>query len=486
MTEEALGRRHAIAGGLVVLSAASIAAATIVHGEAFVYRQLTSPVVGGLLLPVEVALTALIVVAVSLTGMILTLDAIEAVVTPRLYQRTGYTLMGAGALCGVAVATLASLTNHMVALPIGILPDGFGQSLIALAVVAFPTAYVAHRFWRPNDSLDALQQSQDDHAFDPEEVRRQREQWSEPPHRTAAGGGLKRQQAHQDADAETDNTPDAATETDESSADSDADHLEDTEYAWTRTTDVTLDHVGGMSDLKAELERNIIKPLTTEREAAEALGIPLPNVVFHGPPGTGKTYIAKALATELDLPFAKLSGSDIQSKWINESPTKIKTLFEEAATIANHEGGAIIFIDELDAVLKARRGAGNTHEEDNKVVAEFLNHLQETTDNDVLFIGATNRLDALDEAGIRAGRIDKKIHIGKPDHKARKAVLRAQLADQPHDLTDATLDTLAAATDGWVPAELEALIDEAMRVAAFDRGDTTITADDIKSAYQVQ
>ncbi|MFC7028507.1 AAA family ATPase [Halomicroarcula sp. GCM10025710] len=79
-----------------------------------------------------------------------------------------------------------------------------------------------------------------------------------------------------------------------------------------------------------------------------------------------------------------------------------------------------MFLDELDAVLKQRSGAGQSHEEDNKVVAEFLNHLQETSEHYILFIGATNRLEALDDAGVRSGRIDKKVQIGKPDQLPEK------------------------------------------------------------------
>lgn len=245
--------------------------------------------------------------------------------------------------------------------------------------------------------------------------------------------------------------------------------FDDLEYDWVTEADVSMSDVGGMDDLKTELETDVIKPLTTGKEKAEALDIPLPNIVFYGPPGTGKTYLAKALATELELPFAKLSGSDVQSKWINESATKISTLFDEAKAVATKEGGAIVFLDELDAVLKQRSGAGQSHEEDNKVVAEFLNHLQETSEHDILFIGATNRLDALDDAGIRAGRIDKKIHVGKPDQDARKAILRSQLTDRPNDLIDKQIAEVAERTNGLVAADLESLVVDAARASAFER-----------------
>lgn len=246
------------------------------------------------------------------------------------------------------------------------------------------------------------------------------------------------------------------------------------EFNWETSTDVSMNDVGGMDDLKRELETDVIKPLTTGKEKAEKLDIPLPNILFHGPPGTGKTYTAKALATELGLPFAKLSGSDVQSKWINESAQKINKLFAEAKRVAESEGGAVVFLDELDSVLKRRSGAGRSHEEDNKVVAEFLTHLQETGEHDILFVGATNRLKALDEAGIRSGRIDKTIEIGKPDAEARTAIIRAQLSDRPHSLTDEHIEALAQATEGAVAADLESIIVEAARNCAFERGGEVI------------
>ncbi len=271
------------------------------------------------------------------------------------------------------------------------------------------------------------------------------------------------------------------TETRSDSTSVDFDSLE---YDWTTNTGVSMDDVGGMTELKEELKTDIVLPLTSGREKADKLGIPLPNIVFHGPPGTGKTFMAKALATELGLPFAHLSGADVQSKWINESAEKINTLFDEAKALAKKEGGAIVFLDELDAVLKQRSGAGQSHEEDNKVVAEFLNHLQETSEHYILFIGATNRLEALDDAGVRSGRIDKKVQIGKPDQAARKAVLRAQLRNRPNQLTDDHIERIAALTDGLVASDIESIVVDAARKSAFGREDDEIVWDDIAGALE--
>jgi transitional endoplasmic reticulum ATPase len=252
------------------------------------------------------------------------------------------------------------------------------------------------------------------------------------------------------------------------------------EFDWTRETDVAMADVGGMDELKQELERDIIRPLTTDKDKAESFDIPLPNTILYGPPGTGKTFLTRALATEIGLPFVKLSGSDVQTKWINESASRINTLFDEAVSVAESEGGAVVFLDELDAVLKRRSGTGNSHEEDNKVVAEFLVHLQEISESDILFVGATNRVDSLDPAATRRGRIDKKIHVGKPDRDAREAILRAQLSDRPHCLSDGHIEWLAEQTDGAVASDLESLVVAAARVSAFERDGCKIRWRDIK------
>ncbi len=252
----------------------------------------------------------------------------------------------------------------------------------------------------------------------------------------------------------------------------------DTEFAWQTGTGVNFDDVGGMSDVKRELRQDVIVPLTEKSEEADRLGVSASNIVFFGPPGTGKTYIAEALATELELPFAELSGSDVQSKWINESTEKVSALFTEAERVAEKCDGAVVFVDEIDSVLSERSGR-HAHAEDEKVVNEFLNHLGDVSD-DVVFIGATNRMESLDDAGVRSGRIDKQIEIGMPGFREREEILQAQLSSRPHTVSQDVMSDVAEDSLGCSAADLAALVDAAAR-HALARGDDKITDEDLLS-----
>lgn len=258
---------------------------------------------------------------------------------------------------------------------------------------------------------------------------------------------------------------------------------EELEYRWIHETNVSMEDVGGMDDVTQQLKRDVVKPLTTDRATAEALDISPPSVLLYGPPGTGKTFLAKALATELGLPFANLSGADITSKWINESPQRINRLFTEAKQLSRREGGAVIFLDELDAVLSSR--TRTSHEENRKIVNEFLAHLQDTDDHNIVFIGATNRRSELDEAATRNGRIDREIEVDLPNEAERLDMLRTQLAARDHSLTDPELRRLAARTEECSAADLNSLVDDAARHAAFDRGDDRITPVDFQHALSL-
>ncbi|WP_302083348.1 AAA family ATPase [Salinibaculum rarum] len=256
--------------------------------------------------------------------------------------------------------------------------------------------------------------------------------------------------------------------------------LTDYQFDWVSRTNVDMTDVGGMDNVKQEIQQDIVKPMKEEPEKAEKFDIPLPNMLLHGPPGTGKTYLAKALATELGYPFVDLSGSDITSKWVNESAEKVGDLFAEAEQLAGEVGGAVIFLDELDAVLPERQM--DSHEEDRKVVNEFLSHLQESARKRVLFVGATNKRADLDSAATRNGRIDKEIFVGEPDEKARVEIFKAQLDGRPHSLDDNDIKELAEMADDVVAADIEAVVNQAARNAAYGRDASEIEWEDFEMA----
>lgn len=451
----------------------------ILFGEARVYAQLADPTLQGIFWPTGAMVVAGTVVACSVLAIIFVMEYLAKIASPKLFDENKWGLAGVGGLSGAIAATGVSVVVFSSSPPTlaDAVPHGTGESAAALALVALPMATICYAIWDGRN--DPRYNQACANRPDPETVRKT----------TSTGGSsngtveqypiesLGATSVNYDSDDDISETNDSSGTTTQTQETVDFDDLE---FNWTTETDVSMADVGGMEDLKDELRRDVIGPLTTEKEKAEALGIPLPNLVLHGPPGTGKTYIAKALATEVGLPFVKLSGADVQSKWINESASKVNDLFTEAKAVADSEGGAIVFLDELDAVLKQRQGASSSHEEDNKVVAEFLNHLQETSEHDVVFIGATNRLDALDEAGIRDGRIDKKIRVGKPDCEAREAILRAQLRDRPHELTDKQIRAIAERTDGMVAVNLENLIVDAARRIPSRRDDFRLRWEDVQ------
>jgi len=226
----------------------------------------------------------------------------------------------------------------------------------------------------------------------------------------------------------------------------------------TGPTGVTYEDIGGLED-ELELVREMIELPLSNPGVFTRLGVDPPKgVLLHGPPGTGKTLIAKAVANEVDATFLTVSGPEIMSKYKGESEERLREVFEEAA----EDAPAIVFFDEIDSIAPKREDGGDV---ESRVVGQLLS-LMDGLDarGDVIVIGATNRVDALDVALRRGGRFDREIEIGVPGEVGRREILdvhtrRMPLAD------DVDVDKLASRTHGFVGADLESLAKEAAMTA---------------------
>ena len=189
-------------------------------------------------------------------------------------------------------------------------------------------------------------------------------------------------------------------------------------------------------------------------------------LLFYGPPGTGKTLMAKAIAGEAGVPFYAMSGSDFVQMYVGVGASRVRSLFAKAKKSRK----AVIFIDEIDAIGKKRaRSASASNDERDQTLNALLSEMSGFHDNQgIIVIGATNRLDTLDEALLRPGRFDRHIEIGLPDVNARRQILALHAKNKP--LADSVdLDGLARSTVYFSGAMLENLLNEAAINAANDK-----------------
>ncbi|CAM5107578.1 unnamed protein product [Eretmochelys imbricata] len=222
---------------------------------------------------------------------------------------------------------------------------------------------------------------------------------------------------------------------------------------------LTYDMIGGLSSQLQTIRETIELPLK-QPELFKCYGIPPPRgVLLYGPPGTGKTMIARAVANEVGAHVSVINGPEIISKFYGETESRLRQIFAEAS----QRRPSIIFIDELDALCPKREGAQN--EVEKRVVASLLTLMDgigsEDSAGQLLVLGATNRLHALDTALRRPGRFDKEIEIGVPNAQDRLDILRKLLNKVPHLLTTTELVQLADSAHGYVGADLAALCKEA-------------------------
>ncbi|PSQ60944.1 MAG: AAA family ATPase [Halobacteriales archaeon SW_8_66_22] len=232
------------------------------------------------------------------------------------------------------------------------------------------------------------------------------------------------------------------------------------------TTGATYEDIGGL-DEELDLVREMIELPLSEPELFTRLGIDPPKgVLLYGPPGTGKTLIARAVANEVDAYFDTISGPEIVSKYKGQSEERLREAFNRASENAP----AILFIDEIDSIAGARDDDADM---ENRVVAQLLTLLDGLENREeVVVIGATNRVDAIDPAIRRGGRFDREIEIGVPDEQGRREIIDVHTRDMPL-AEDVDLDDLAGRTHGFVGADIDSLTREAGMAALRRREETT-------------
>jgi transitional endoplasmic reticulum ATPase len=219
---------------------------------------------------------------------------------------------------------------------------------------------------------------------------------------------------------------------------------------------VTWDDVGGLESLKEELHEAIEWPLK-HKEALEYVDVAAPKgILLYGPPGTGKTLIAKAIAKMTESNFISVKGPELLSKWVGESEKGVREIFRKARQAAP----CIIFFDEIDSLIPTRSGMDSSHVSEN-VVSQILTEIDGLEElNDVLVIGATNRLDMVDSALLRPGRFDRIIEVPKPDVKGRRHIFEIHTRKKPLE-SNVDLAKIVEMTNGYSGAEIAAVCDRA-------------------------
>ena len=227
---------------------------------------------------------------------------------------------------------------------------------------------------------------------------------------------------------------------------------------------VSWDDVGGLDQLKEELREAVEWPIKY-KEAFDYVNVETPKgILLYGPPGTGKTLIAKALAKMTESNFISIKGPELLSKWVGESEKGIREIFRKARQAAP----CIIFLDEVDALVPRRsNGSSGSHVTEN-VVSQILTEIDGLEElHNVLIIGATNRLDIVDEALLRPGRFDRIIEVPNPDAKGRKHIFEIHTKKKPL-ASDVNIIKLVELTNSFSGAEIAAVANRAA-IAALKR-----------------
>eukprot|EP00210_Caulerpa_lentillifera_P008342 g7956.t1 len=248
------------------------------------------------------------------------------------------------------------------------------------------------------------------------------------------------------------------------------------------TSEIKFDDVAGVDEAKEELEE-IVEFLKNPEKFSKLGASPPCGVLLVGPPGTGKTMLAKAVAGEANVPFFSISASEFVELYVGMGAMRVRELFAQA----RKEAPAIVFIDEIDAVAKGRdsrlRGVGNDEREQtlNQLLTE-LDGFETNKDNVVICLAATNRPDVLDTALLRPGRFDRRVSVQQPDRLGREQILKVHIEKKSLPLAeDVTVESIALPTTGFTGADLANLVNEAALLAG-RKGHTKVTREDFDAA----
>jgi ATPase family associated with various cellular activities (AAA)/AAA+ lid domain len=228
-----------------------------------------------------------------------------------------------------------------------------------------------------------------------------------------------------------------------------------------------LGKVAGMRALKELLRREVVEPIRNPAPFRR-YGLSIPNgLLLYGPPGCGKTYIARQLAAELGHNFFEIIPSEVASPYVHGGVIRIREVFD----IATEQAPSLVFIDEFEALVPVRSELGGFQQHKAEEVNELLTHLNGSSQKGIFIVAATNQPEGIDPAVRRTGRLDKLIYVGPPDNEARREMLQLYLQGRPL-AGDFDVEEVAAKLGGYSASDLCFLVDEAARYAM--RGSTDI------------
>lgn len=241
----------------------------------------------------------------------------------------------------------------------------------------------------------------------------------------------------------------------------------------------TFDDFGGYPEVVSRA-RELIRNQLENRPFLDEMNVrPIRGILLTGPPGTGKTFLARIIAQESNAKFFLVNGPTVISKWLGDTENTLRQIFDAAK---KSESGAIIFFDEIDSIAADR--SGDTHEASKKLVAQLLTLMDGFDENDgnVVVIAATNRANSLDPAIRRPGRFDWEIEFGPPTQHDRYEILEKSISRHKTSL-NLPISEVVTLTDGWAAADLVLIIAEAGQIAASDKR-TSISNEDFAQGYE--